>query len=335
MSATEPDSGFVLLEAGEDGVPPLVPSALLASHWVLVPDGAAAHAPAQLAAPAPAPAPARRAADPSVAAGPVPVQAPASSLATLPARRMVPLEPQAAARQSAQPQVSWATYMDNIYAANIAPAPRYPPAPVPAPAPVPRYPPAPASAAPPWSSSFAPEHSAWPAQAKYAAATPPQYHPPQANVYRAAPSRTHQLQPLPAPARPTPRRVPATPPTAPPVARHVDQCTHAHIPTQDLALTHVYMYDTHTLSLCVCVCVCGGGGVGTVPAVMEHGLMNEAGENNCFLNGVLQILWHTRAFRTAVQAVEHRGCSSDACVYCQLRVSGVGGTSLSLSLFLP
>jgi len=62
-----------------------------------------------------------------------------------------------------------------------------------------------------------------------------------------------------------------------------------------------------------------------VPAVVDRGLDNPIGENNCFLNGVLQILWHVPSFRTAVLSTEHRGCRDDACVYCQVRVGTRGG----------
>ena len=62
-----------------------------------------------------------------------------------------------------------------------------------------------------------------------------------------------------------------------------------------------------------------GAPVGTA-VVQEHGLTNDYGENNCFLNGVLQTLWHLNAFRSAITKTDHPGCKSGACVLCQLRV---------------
>eukprot|EP00928_Gymnodinium_smaydae_P030958 TRINITY_DN22878_c0_g1_i1.p1 TRINITY_DN22878_c0_g1~~TRINITY_DN22878_c0_g1_i1.p1 ORF type:complete len:618 (+),score=119.42 TRINITY_DN22878_c0_g1_i1:189-1856(+) len=64
-----------------------------------------------------------------------------------------------------------------------------------------------------------------------------------------------------------------------------------------------------------------------------HGLENEDGENNCFLNAAIQTLWHVRSFRKAIFAApEHRhnltsspagdyGLTvQDTCCYCALKV---------------
>ena len=56
--------------------------------------------------------------------------------------------------------------------------------------------------------------------------------------------------------------------------------------------------------------------------VMDRGFTNTDGENNCFLNGVLQLLWHNDKFRQHVQRTEHRNCigRDQMCVFCQLKV---------------
>jgi len=66
----------------------------------------------------------------------------------------------------------------------------------------------------------------------------------------------------------------------------------------------------------------------------HRGLSNKTGENNCFLNGVLQILWHNKTFRKCLLSIQHqvgteggRGTNSSSssggnggsCVYCKLK----------------
>eukprot|EP01094_Clydonella_sp_ATCC50884_P018278 TRINITY_DN3364_c0_g1_i2.p2 TRINITY_DN3364_c0_g1~~TRINITY_DN3364_c0_g1_i2.p2 ORF type:complete len:205 (-),score=71.75 TRINITY_DN3364_c0_g1_i2:157-771(-) len=59
-------------------------------------------------------------------------------------------------------------------------------------------------------------------------------------------------------------------------------------------------------------------------ASVKKGLFNEAGENNCFLNVVIQALWHMKSFRNRFQrsdAHEHReGISPSACPHCALSI---------------
>ena len=47
-----------------------------------------------------------------------------------------------------------------------------------------------------------------------------------------------------------------------------------------------------------------GGGASAAPAG-EAGLQNEAGEYNCFLNAVVQCLWHCAAFRDGLLRLSH------------------------------
>uniref|UniRef100_A0A7S1N1E2 USP domain-containing protein n=1 Tax=Eutreptiella gymnastica TaxID=73025 RepID=A0A7S1N1E2_9EUGL len=57
------------------------------------------------------------------------------------------------------------------------------------------------------------------------------------------------------------------------------------------------------------------------PAVRgEKGLLNEAGANNCFLNVVLQALWHLDQFRQGLLGVHvHQCCGADHCLLCAMQ----------------
>lgn len=50
---------------------------------------------------------------------------------------------------------------------------------------------------------------------------------------------------------------------------------------------------------------------------MKKGLSNQ-GENHCFLNVVIQTLWHLEPFRTAFKSVAH-SCDLETCILCSLR----------------
>lgn len=52
----------------------------------------------------------------------------------------------------------------------------------------------------------------------------------------------------------------------------------------------------------------------------EKGLLNHAGENNCFLNVVIQSLWHLDAFRTKFTSHQKEHKHSETCVFCALEV---------------
>ncbi|KDO29892.1 hypothetical protein SPRG_04959 [Saprolegnia parasitica CBS 223.65] len=55
------------------------------------------------------------------------------------------------------------------------------------------------------------------------------------------------------------------------------------------------------------------------PPLLEKGLRNETGENNCFLNVVVQSLFHLQTFRDAFGAITRHACPGDGrCVFCAL-----------------
>lgn len=52
----------------------------------------------------------------------------------------------------------------------------------------------------------------------------------------------------------------------------------------------------------------------------EKGLLNYLGENNCFLNVVIQSLWHLEAFRQKFTSEKELHKHQEHCVYCSLEV---------------
>ena len=53
----------------------------------------------------------------------------------------------------------------------------------------------------------------------------------------------------------------------------------------------------------------------------EKGLDNRFGENNCFLNVVIQSLWHLDSFRTKfIDWDSHKHQEDNNCVHCSLKV---------------
>ena len=65
----------------------------------------------------------------------------------------------------------------------------------------------------------------------------------------------------------------------------------------------------------------------------HRGLSNKSGENNCFLNGVLQILWHNKTFRKCLLSIQHHVCQETlaAAASQQLSTEGGGGGGSSNS----
>lgn len=58
---------------------------------------------------------------------------------------------------------------------------------------------------------------------------------------------------------------------------------------------------------------------------VEKGLVNSFGQNNCFLNVVIQSLWHLAPFREKFNSWETHthdsaGITEDKCVHCSLKV---------------
>ena len=59
------------------------------------------------------------------------------------------------------------------------------------------------------------------------------------------------------------------------------------------------------------------------PFSMDKGLVNNRGENNCFLNVVIQSLWHLESFRSTFFDWNIHKCdrtNTAACVHCALKV---------------
>ncbi|CAI5655033.1 unnamed protein product [Oreochromis niloticus] len=72
----------------------------------------------------------------------------------------------------------------------------------------------------------------------------------------------------------------------------------------------------------------GGGGAGTqgilTPRTMtsiapSKGLSNEPGQNSCFLNSALQVLWHLDIFRRSFRQLTTHKCMEDSCIFCALK----------------
>ncbi|KAA0723813.1 Inactive ubiquitin carboxyl-terminal hydrolase 53 [Triplophysa tibetana] len=49
------------------------------------------------------------------------------------------------------------------------------------------------------------------------------------------------------------------------------------------------------------------------------GLLNEPGQNSCFLNSAVQVLWHLDIFRRSLRQVPNHYCLGDSCIFCALK----------------
>ncbi|XP_068183892.1 ubiquitin carboxyl-terminal hydrolase 54-like isoform X2 [Antennarius striatus] len=70
----------------------------------------------------------------------------------------------------------------------------------------------------------------------------------------------------------------------------------------------------------------GGGGIQGIltPRTMtsiapSKGLSNEPGQNSCFLNSALQVLWHLDIFRRSFRQLTTHKCMEDSCIFCALK----------------
>ncbi|XP_019389588.1 PREDICTED: inactive ubiquitin carboxyl-terminal hydrolase 53 isoform X2 [Crocodylus porosus] len=70
----------------------------------------------------------------------------------------------------------------------------------------------------------------------------------------------------------------------------------------------------------------GGGNLGKVyqPGSMlslapTKGLLNEPGQNSCFLNSAVQVLWQLDIFRRSLRGLTGHVCQGDACIFCALK----------------
>ncbi|XP_052469139.1 inactive ubiquitin carboxyl-terminal hydrolase 54 isoform X3 [Carassius gibelio] len=51
----------------------------------------------------------------------------------------------------------------------------------------------------------------------------------------------------------------------------------------------------------------------------SKGLLNEPGQNSCFLNSALQVLWHLDIFRRSFRQLTTHKCMEDSCIFCALK----------------
>ncbi|KAK1791841.1 hypothetical protein P4O66_013820, partial [Electrophorus voltai] len=51
----------------------------------------------------------------------------------------------------------------------------------------------------------------------------------------------------------------------------------------------------------------------------SKGLSNEPGQNSCFLNSALQVLWHLDIFRRSFRQLTIHKCMEDSCIFCALK----------------
>lgn len=54
-------------------------------------------------------------------------------------------------------------------------------------------------------------------------------------------------------------------------------------------------------------------------SVKTKGLSNKPGQNNCFLNSAVQVLWHIDVFRTNFNRFTGHTCSGESCIFCALK----------------
>lgn len=57
----------------------------------------------------------------------------------------------------------------------------------------------------------------------------------------------------------------------------------------------------------------------TTSIAPSKGLSNEPGQNSCFLNSALQVLWHLDIFRRSFRQIMTHKCMGDSCIFCALK----------------
>ncbi|XP_052045785.1 inactive ubiquitin carboxyl-terminal hydrolase 54 isoform X2 [Apodemus sylvaticus] len=57
----------------------------------------------------------------------------------------------------------------------------------------------------------------------------------------------------------------------------------------------------------------------SVSIAPSKGLSNEPGQNSCFLNSALQVLWHLDIFRRSFRQLTTHKCMGDSCIFCALK----------------
>lgn len=56
----------------------------------------------------------------------------------------------------------------------------------------------------------------------------------------------------------------------------------------------------------------------TASMATNKGLINNPGENNCFLNSAVQVLWHLDVFRRSFREIKGHYCMGQSCIFCAL-----------------
>uniref|UniRef100_A0A8D2CZM5 ubiquitinyl hydrolase 1 n=1 Tax=Sciurus vulgaris TaxID=55149 RepID=A0A8D2CZM5_SCIVU len=57
----------------------------------------------------------------------------------------------------------------------------------------------------------------------------------------------------------------------------------------------------------------------TLSLAPTKGLLNEPGQNSCFLNSAVQVLWQLDIFRRSLRVLTGHVCQGDACIFCALK----------------
>ncbi|XP_051473417.1 inactive ubiquitin carboxyl-terminal hydrolase 54 isoform X3 [Apus apus] len=57
----------------------------------------------------------------------------------------------------------------------------------------------------------------------------------------------------------------------------------------------------------------------TTSIAPSKGLSNEPGQNSCFLNSALQVLWHLDIFRRSFRQITTHKCMGESCIFCALK----------------
>ncbi|EDO34023.1 predicted protein, partial [Nematostella vectensis] len=53
--------------------------------------------------------------------------------------------------------------------------------------------------------------------------------------------------------------------------------------------------------------------------IQNKGLLNNPGENNCFLNSAVQVFWHLDVFRRSFREIKGHYCMGKSCIFCALQ----------------
>ncbi|KAB0801891.1 hypothetical protein PPYR_04077 [Photinus pyralis] len=57
----------------------------------------------------------------------------------------------------------------------------------------------------------------------------------------------------------------------------------------------------------------------SISCTSTKGLLNAPGQNNCFLNSAVQVLWHLDIFRRSFRDLSGHACMAESCIFCALK----------------